>query len=535
MQDFVCPRCGHKSTFDPWKESAHCPHCGYRPSPEVRIHKQLLTKQWATHQPFLDELLAYWGGRHTPDLAFTVPTSDMAVSWFRDYQRALGEDPDLRPGRHVGYVRNYHPQRDEVVSFVRAYLWLKRGERAAAARQLRDLTARCPVFADPWIWLSATTDEASERQASLGKAVILEPAHPLAQDALAILQGRVSPAHGNRRLPLEHELMLTNCPRCGAPTHYEASATEVVCEYCGHQLDLPRTNLLEEKARLVSDLRLRRRHEGHTWDEIQRVVHCESCGARLTMTHHLVRTCLYCGSTNVIVEDSQSTLEQPDGFLPFEISEEQASSAISQAQRSGLRRLKVLLTRKGWEVEELQGIYLPFWVFDGFIEVRTWVEEAFQGISSGQRELDADTMMFSNLLFPAVDVPPPHILEQVLPYDLHALVPYEPRLLADRAVALYSLDVEEVADQACDAMIAMARERTGGLLGVAQRTPTSADSASNTPIRLRRSYQVSGTSYQLVLLPVWLAQVRSGDERSLMVVSGQSGKLASGPSVTSEQ
>jgi hypothetical protein len=33
MQTFTCPKCGHKSTYDPWQQSAHCPNCGYAPSP----------------------------------------------------------------------------------------------------------------------------------------------------------------------------------------------------------------------------------------------------------------------------------------------------------------------------------------------------------------------------------------------------------------------------------------------------------------------------------------------------------------------
>jgi ribosomal protein L37AE/L43A len=33
MQTFICPECGHKSFFDPWVESAHCPQCGYTPRP----------------------------------------------------------------------------------------------------------------------------------------------------------------------------------------------------------------------------------------------------------------------------------------------------------------------------------------------------------------------------------------------------------------------------------------------------------------------------------------------------------------------
>jgi len=42
MQSFVCPECGHESTFDPWVESAQCPKCGSAPSPENPIRVERL-------------------------------------------------------------------------------------------------------------------------------------------------------------------------------------------------------------------------------------------------------------------------------------------------------------------------------------------------------------------------------------------------------------------------------------------------------------------------------------------------------------
>jgi DNA-directed RNA polymerase subunit RPC12/RpoP len=526
-QSYVCPRCGHANTYDPWKGSAHCPHCGYEPSPPSPPALHVPKEHADTHQAFLDELLEYWAGRRAPDEGVVPLTPDLAKTLFWNYQRAMGEDPLLRAGAHMRYVRNYQPQPGEIASFVRAYLLLKRGERAEAAQALRRLTKRSPLFVDPWIWLTATSDEPTEREGWLERAVALDPAHPLAQDALAMLRGRVT-RDGRRLLGLEHRTMVTACPQCGAAMHHEAGAAEVVCAYCGHKLHLLKVNLLEERAHLVSDLRLRRRYEGHTWQEIERVVCCKSCGAQLTMTQHLARSCLYCGSTNVIVEDSQRTFEKPDGLLPFEIDEVRAANGISRTERSCFRRLTHWLTRKEWRAESLFDIYLPFWVFDGYVEVRTWTEGVSSGPPSEQSLLRAETMLFENLLFPASQVPSRYLAEQLLPFDLQSLVPYDPCALADRQVALYSLDVEVVAEQAHDAMITLARQQVERRRDTDLLLTDRVGAESAAPRHLRRSYQVSGVSYQLVLLPVWLARVRSGDRVKLMVVNGQSGRVARG-------
>jgi LSD1 subclass zinc finger protein len=522
MQTFTCPECGHEGTYDPWIESAHCPQCGYTPPEGVRIRAQHPRKRTDTHQPFLDELLSHWNGTHVPDPTFTLPTSELAIAFFQDYQRALGEDPLLGAGDHLRYVRNYHPQRREILPFAGAYLLLRHGERATAARHLCALTTRFPKFVDAWVWLSATTDDPAERIEYLENAVAQEPAHPLARDALAIARGRVSLTGARRFQSQSQAVTVIKCPQCGGSLHYEPGATEVTCPYCDYHLDVRGINLLEEQARLIGDLRLQRRYQSCNWAEVQRIVRCQSCGAELTMTHHLARQCTFCGSTSVLTEDNRRTFEQPDGFLPFTMDEQQAAAAVHKAQHSGLRGLKAWLTGREQKPAELQPVYMPFWVFDGFIEVRAWTTGGVdQTAPLGGAALGADVMMFDNLPFSAVDVPTPALLRRIFPFELSALVPYESRLLADWPAALYNRDVEVVVEDAYDVMIALARQRVRPLV-----LPESPDYA-----HVHRSFQVTSTTYQLVLLPVWVALVQSRDKHSVALVNDQTGKVAFGPSL----
>lgn len=526
MQAFICPECGHQTTFDPWIESAHCSQCGYTPPKGVRMRGRRPKKRTGTHQPFLDELLSHWNGTHVPDPEFSLPTSEFAFAFFENYQRALGEDPHLGAGDQMRYIRNYHPRRREILPFVGGYMLLRQGNPATAARHLRALTTHFPAFADAWIWLTATIDDSPERIECLENAVLQEPAHPLARDALAIARGRVSSA--SERRGQGQETNVTKCSQCGGSLHYEPGAMQVTCLYCGHRLDLRETNLLEQEATLIGDVRLQRRLQGCTWAEVQRVVHCQSCGAELTMTHHLVRQCPFCGSTSVLARDSRRTFEQPDGFLPFKINEQQAAAAVHEAQRSGLRGFKTWLTGKEQKPVKLRPVYLPFWVFDGFVEVRVWTAgrrlppgPLSQSAGEGETAPSADMMMFDNLLFSGVDVPASKFLRQIFSFELNALVPYEPRFLADWPAALYNRDVEVVVEDAYDVMIALARQRVGPL--VALESPGYAHP--------RRSFQVTSATYQLVLLPVWVALVQYEDKRSLALANGQTGTVAFGPSL----
>lgn len=562
MERFTCPQCGHGSRYAPLEGSALCPRCGYTPPKDVRLTvewpgepPQRMTKKQARRprgeimrrRSPLDELVSYWHGTHIPDHVLQQPTRSEALAIFKVYEQAIRGGAKSGSEFGVQYVRSYQPDKKAILCFVAAYLLLRHGERTKAAQHFCDLTRLHPDFPDPWIWLSATTDDKTERLDHLENAVILEPAHPLARDALAIAQGAVSLAKGSQKPGKRSEAKVADCPRCGGELHYGPGATAVRCEYCDHRLELQRTNLIDGKATLLGDLQLQRRLRGQTWKEVKRVVHCQACGAHLTMNHYLAKQCVFCGSTSVLAEDSQQAFEQPDGFLPFGLDERQAITAIGKAQRSTSQRLKSWWAGQKQEIVGLQALYLPFWVFDGFVEVRApvvrrsehgasgdrlttaWEAAMARGLAdssnrrgqldrpplTGSSTLAKQLMMFDNLVYSAMDFPPAWLLKQLLPYRLRAVVPYEPRLLANWPAALYHRDVEVVVQEAYNLMLAKAVWRKRSLM-----LSQASDYA-----QLRQTFQVTTVTYQLILLPVWVALARREKEQRLVLVNGQTGRV----------
>jgi hypothetical protein len=559
MESFFCPKCAHKSEYDPMAGPAICSKCGYTPPTDVRLtveprakleppkRPQRSKEQPDVHLSLLDELLSHWDGTHVSDRAFHLATSGEARTFFKMYERALVEGGRLQSGGRVRYVRSHRLPKKAILWFVAAYLLLRRGERAKAAQHLHDLTQLHPEFPDPWVWLAATSDDPAQQIDYLENAVLLESAHPLARDALAIAQGRVSRKEEPRNAKAGGQVQVADCPQCGGILQYKPGTTVVECQYCGSRLPLRETNLIDREAMLIGDLQLQRRLEGHVWKEVQRLVHCQACGAELTMTHHLTKQCIFCGSTTVRVKDSRQSFEQPDGFLPFKLDEGQAALALDKAQRSRAQRLRTWWSGQEQEFTRLQAVYLPFWVFDGFVEVRKRTRsqadaDALQALSqlTGERVRpdslasgvwlrqqiapsrrqrvslpSKDLLIFDNLLYPAMDFPPSELLKQTFPFGLGGLVPYEPRLLADWPAALYHRDVEAVVKEAYNAMLykAVWRKRRQ-VLGQAGDLD-----------QLRRMFQVTTVTYQLVLLPVWVGLAQREHERRLVLVNGQTGKV----------
>ena len=498
-----CPYCEHESVHELAGRPKFCTNCGRRlPAPGET--KAASAKIKPGYQQYLDEVLAHWQGTHVPepDLGRITPQQGQIV--FDAYQH------DLSRGR---YAPAYRPSRREKQAFAESYVLLKRGKRDLALDWLRSQTEKSPRFAEPWIWRAAATDDQAERIDCLETAILLEPTHPLARDAFSLASGRVTPAGIPVKQNARPTFRVIKCPQCAGALRYEPGATQVKCQFCDHRFELERTDLLEQQTELMGELRLTRRVQGTAWREANRISRCQSCGAELVMTHHLARQCLFCGSTSVLVEDVRQALIQPDGFLPFEIDQDSAVETIRRA-------LGTLQRGAGDDAgaQRPQGIYLPYWVFDGFVEAR-YQPHSLEGVLAPNRQPEPyrRMLMFDNLLHSAMEKPFARLLESLLPYKLRRLVPYDAHLLADWTAALYRRDVEQVVDEAREAMLEAAMHR------MRQSSP-QAFAAWNS----KRSFEVTSVTYQLVLLPVWTAVIGPRGRRALILVNGQTGELVSG-------
>ncbi len=524
MEPFICPQCAHKSSYDPHKGPARCPRCGYSPAPGQQAHGLVARSKEPRleHTPrareelrqrLLDEILSLWDGTFQPDPQFELPAFSDIEDFYTDYRWALGDDLFGSSGIWELSATAQKRERRARESFVAAYFALRRGDRTGATEQLQELAESHPDFVDAWVWLAATAAEKDERIQFLDEALVRDPAHPLARDAMAVLRGRVSPAQRQRGVGAQSTAV--RCPKCGGSLEYEPGAKEVICAHCGHTLRLPETNIVDGKARLVGDLRLERKFQGHSWQQVERVLQCQSCGAELTMTRHLAKPCLFCGSPNVLDRDARQGIEQPDGFLPFSVDKSTASETLGSAVRGSQRFLRIRGSDQKLRIHELQALYLPYWVFDGFVEVRTARMSLFDRHDPRAKPLvTRELLMFENILLSGLVTPPQEFLAGILPFDVAALVPYEPRLLADWPAALYSLDVETAVETARASMLRAAMRAREPLVRIEDGEEDD----------VRRGYRVTSATYQLVLLPAWAALLETRGKLRAALVNGQTGK-----------
>jgi len=527
MQEFICPRCGFTSTYDPMAGAARCLRCGYSPLDPSDGVPRRVPRLWHHHEQYLDELVAHWNGTYQADDDACLPPESLLDDLFHGYQLALGERPKLALNGRVLYVRSHHVKTRDAATLMAAYVRLRMGHTGVAERMLRDLVARAKRFADAWVWLSAVTQNPDERLDCMEKAFILEPGHPLARDGLAVLQGRVDPDRLRQQGAPREAIVLTDCPNCGAPlARVPVGGDEVRCDYCGYQVE--RQAGLPVRPRPVSDVHLTRHYEGQRWDIATQVVRCQSCAAELVMLGRIAHTCPYCGSTNVLFRDPRRALEQPDGVVPFQLTAPQAALAVTQAGKRGWRGFVNWLTGAKRQVSTLRAVWTPFWAFDVLVEIRTQVITLGSlSRESGYQTVSVEKTPFRNRLGRAAAALSPAVVDGLTPFGLDKAIPYAPHLLADCTVALPDRDVEFASSEVCLTLVAKVREQRESVEKLEEVQVWFAGPDEERGIQQsHRSYQAVGVTYRLLLLPLYVGTVGGSRDRATVWVNGQTGKVA---------
>ena len=177
------------------------------------------------------------------------------------------------------------------------------------------------------------------------------------------------------------------CPACTGPLHFASGSGKLECEYCGSAYDVAEIEALyagqEEKAEAAFQETEAKGETGElgeepAWDtsalqedwgadsEGMKAYSCPSCGAELICDATTAATsCPYCGNNTIVPGQFGGTMK-PDYVLPFKLDKTAAVAALKKHYSK-----KFFLPRafsSGNHLEEIQGIYVPFWLFDASAE-----------------------------------------------------------------------------------------------------------------------------------------------------------------------
>ena len=335
------------------------------------------------------------------------------------------------------------------------------------------------------------------------------------------------------------------CPSCTGPLHFSGASGRLECEYCDASYDVAEIEALyAEKEKNAAAAKQTAKEgsagqsvpsvDGSAWDtsdfcedwgaegDGMRVYGCPSCGAQLICEESTAAaSCPYCGNPTVVPGQFSGAL-RPDFIVPFKLSKEEAVKALKSHYKGKFFLPKSFISEN--HVQEIRGIYVPFWMFDGEAEGDAHYEVTrSRTYRSGDYEITetkhydvyrAGTVTFEKVPVDASSKMPDGHMDSIEPYDYKELKPfstaYLPGFLADK----FDVTVEQSrqrADQRCEGTLASA------LRGTVKRYDLCI--LRDSSVHLRRG------KVHYALMPVWMLNTKWHGKDFTFAMNGQTGKL----------
>lgn len=307
------------------------------------------------------------------------------------------------------------------------------------------------------------------------------------------------------------------CPSCGGAMEFDGNTQKVVCAYCGNAMSV------DEFAEDGNESTVGT--EEVTQEEIRADVksyRCESCGAELVTDENTTATlCAFCGNSTLIENRLKGQL-MPHRLVPFRLDSNRAKDEYRKYMKKGLLVPKGLLSQS--TIEKIQGIYVPFWLYDYDAEchmdanctrVRTERRGDTEYTYTDHYHVTRHTRaLFEKIPADASEKMPDREMDLLEPFDYADLKPFEMPYLAGYLSEKYNYTAEQMqerADRRVNSYIESATRDT--IQGYHSTNVTS----SHVSRRKRKT--------EYVLLPVWVLNYRYNGKEYSFTMNGQTGKI----------
>ena len=324
------------------------------------------------------------------------------------------------------------------------------------------------------------------------------------------------------------------CLCCGAPLSFLPGAEKVTCEYCGTELEIKTVEEMFAKkeaaaaqAQAAKEAKWDTAAAGNEWEkeeaEMMKAFTCSSCGAEIVSDGNTMATeCCYCGNPTMLPSRFAGMLK-PDFIIPFKKSKEEAVAALKKFYE-GKKLLPDAFTANN-RVEAIQGMYVPFWLFDADIDAQGMYKASCSTTVTTEDEIvtttdyynceRAGTMKFERIPVDGSEKMDDTFMESIEPFDYSEMVPFSSAYFTGYLADKYDVDAE--------ASVARADERVNTsaklcLASTVEGLDGVEPSDDCTVVK-------NDSAVHYAMVPVWILTTRYNNEPYTFMMNGQTGKV----------
>ena len=317
------------------------------------------------------------------------------------------------------------------------------------------------------------------------------------------------------------------CPCCDGAIEFDTSSQKMKCPYCDTEFEVEALKSYGEELSGQQEENMNWEDApGEQWqvDETTglRTYVCESCGGEIVGDENMAATaCPFCDNPVVMKGQFAGDLK-PDLVIPFKLDKKAAKAALKK--HYGGKRLLPKAFKDENHLDEVKGIYVPFWLFEADVEadihykatrVRTWSDSRYNYTETQHYHVSRG----GSVGFHAVPVDgsskmEDELMESIEPFNLADAVDFNSAYLAGYLADRYDVDAEQSIQRANERI----KKSTADAFA-------STATGYSTIIPVHTGIQLQNGRAKYALYPVWLLNTTWKGKKYTFAMNGQTGKL----------
>ena len=317
------------------------------------------------------------------------------------------------------------------------------------------------------------------------------------------------------------------CPCCGGAIAFDSGTQKMKCPFCDTEFEMQALAAYDDElsSNQADDINWESA-AGGAWQEGEadglRSFVCKSCGGEIVGDENTAATsCPFCGNPVVIMGQFSGTLK-PDYIIPFKLDKKAAKAALQK--HYGGKRLLPQIFKDQNHINEIKGVYAPFWLFDADAEanirykatrVRTWSDSSYDYTETSFFSVSrSGTICFERVPVDGSSKMPDDLMESIEPFQFSDAVDFKTAYLAGYLADKYDVDADQSIERA---NVRIKKSAEEAFASTVQDYTSVVPEAS--------SVKLFGGKSKYALYPVWLLNTTWNGVKYTFAMNGQTGKL----------
>ena len=316
------------------------------------------------------------------------------------------------------------------------------------------------------------------------------------------------------------------CPCCGGAIEFNSSVQKMKCPYCDTEFDMETLASYDAGLKDEQDSMEWETSAGGEWQEGEanglRSYICRSCGGEIVGDANTAATsCPFCGNPVVMMGQFSGAL-RPDFVIPFKLDKNAAKAGL-QKHLTGKRLLPKIFKDQN-HIDEIKGVYVPFWLFDTDADARVryrttklrcWSDSEYNYTETSHFLVHrGGSVGFEHVPVDGSSRMADDLMESIEPYDFSDAVGFQTAYLAGYFADKYDVGADESIERANERVKKSAEEAFAST--VEGYDTVTAESSS---------VQLHGGKAKYALYPVWILNTTWKGQKYTFAMNGQTGKF----------